>query len=259
MSTFDKELHIVLKDIGLSNTQIDFYIFVLKNGPSTASKIAKNIGVNRTNAYNITNKLKELNLVSEINTANGKLIQAESYNNILEKISQNQDRLEESKEKIKNLIPIFNSFQVDQNSQSLQIRLFNGKEAIINIMEDMHSQINKNSNTADILLFTNQQAERKIFNQKKHNEFIKKRVEKKIKIRVLAVDNKEGRDLQKNDKNFLRQTKILPKNFSYNAEIYIYNNRVSILDIQQDIVGLIIESPELSLIHRQMFEWIWGE
>ena len=64
--------------------------------------------------------------------------------------------------------------------------------------------------------------------------------------------------LKKSDKKFLRETKILPESFTFNSEIYIYDNKICLIDLKKDIIGVIIESSELYNIHKQIFDMLWN-
>ena len=53
-----------LKKVGLTDGEIKAYTFLLLNGPSTANKISKSTGLNRSNLYTILNSLANKNLIS---------------------------------------------------------------------------------------------------------------------------------------------------------------------------------------------------
>jgi len=61
-----------------------------------------------------------------------------------------------------------------------------------------------------------------------------------------------GRDDQQ-----LRHTRILPKQTSFSAETYLYNNKVVIVDFNTDIVGIMIDNPLIYQAQKAMFELCW--
>lgn len=84
-----------------------------------------------------------------------------------------------------------------------------------------------------------------------------KRVKRGIKVRVLAVDNKKGRELQSLDKGVLRETRMLPKDITFSTEIYIYDGKMALLDFNQDVIGVIVESRPLVSSQRSIFGALW--
>lgn len=252
---FDKKVKDVLESLGLTEIQSRFYLALLKRGGTAVSKVAKDLEINRTNSYNIVQKLKDLDLVWEENHVAGKVIHAKSYEQILSALDTQSKKINTYKDSIEKLIPIFTTFESDRASFAPKIKTFEGKSAITNMTEDI---LNSAKQSKEIYLLTNQQSERGFFTASKRQKFINTRVEKKIFIKVLAVDNKEGRDLIKEDKKLLRETKILPQSFNFHSEIYIYDGKVSMVDLKGDIIGVIIESEELFQVHRSLFESLWS-
>lgn len=251
---FDKKVKTVLLEIGLSPVQSDFYIAVLKNGPAAVSKIAQNLKINRTNSYVIVDKLKELELVWEENKPQGKVLHARSYQSILNNLKKKEESLDQYKGTIQSLASTFDTFTSDQNMSGPKIKLFQSKPGLDALVDEI---LDSCKDSREILLYTNQESEKNFFSKKKHDEFIKRRVENGIKIKVLTINNEAGIELQKTDVKFLRETKLLPDGFLFNAEIYIYGNRTAMIDIKEEIIGVVTESEELSKIQRQVFDDLW--
>ena len=111
--------------------------------------------------------------------------------------------------------------------------------------------------SGEILLWTNQEIETWFFTKKDHEDFVAERVKKGIKIRVLTVDNKQGRQLRSLDKEVLRETRILPKDITFSTEMYIYDGKMAMLDFNQDVIGVIVESKPLVSSQRSIFEALW--
>jgi ribosomal protein S19 len=124
-------------------------------------------------------------------------------------------------------------------------------------LDTIADDILTSSKGQDILLYSNQRTEKSFFSKAMHEKFVQTRIKNNTKIKVLVVDNKEGRELKKSDKGLLRETKILPKNISFNSEIYIYDGKIAMIDIKDEVIGVIIENEELFRVHRQMFEVVW--
>jgi sugar-specific transcriptional regulator TrmB len=253
---FSGKIRVVLIEIGLTEIQADFYLFLLKTGGNTVSRVAKALNINRTNSYTIVDRLRELDLVTEENKTSGKVIYAKSYEPILEALGRKEKSIENLKSTVNSLIPIFASFGLKSNYGGPKIRTYESKREFGYLLEDM---LSNPFGTKEMLLFTNQSTEKGFFSKHSHEEFVQKRVKNGIKIRVLAVNNDEGGELMLNDAKLLRETRLLPENFDFNAEIYIYDNKVTMIDVKEDIIGVVIESDELVSIHKQLFEMMWND
>jgi sugar-specific transcriptional regulator TrmB len=251
---FTKKVKKVLLEIGLTEIQADFYLFLLKTGGSTVSHVAKSLSINRTNSYAILEKLRTLDLVSEENKITGKVIYAKSYEPIVSALEEKEKEVSDLKQTIHSLAPIFTSFSSSSSLPGPKIRTYESKREFDYLLEDILAKAREGK---EILLYSNQATERGIFSKKAHDDFIRIRVENGIKIKVLTIDNEEGRALVPNDKKFLRETRILPPSFDFTAEIYIYDNKITMVDMKEDLIGVIIESPELYKIHEQTFMMIW--
>jgi hypothetical protein len=115
------------------------------------------------------------------------------------------------------------------------------------------------SASEEVLLWTNQATEQEVFEPQLHDDFIKQRLKKKILIRVLAVNNPAGTELAANDSHNLRKTHLLPAGTAFNAETYLYDNKVVILDFNTDIIGIVIRNPSIYEAQKAMFELQWQQ
>jgi len=84
----------LLKDIGLTDTEIKIYLALLSLGATPAGRIVEQTGVYRKNLYDALNKLVEKGLVSYVIEHKKKFFQAKNPENLEkyldEKKSQNR-------------------------------------------------------------------------------------------------------------------------------------------------------------------------
>jgi hypothetical protein len=132
------------------------------------------------------------------------------------------------------------------------VRVFEGMHGLLRIKQEILSTKN------EILLWTNQYSERHIFNERLHAVFIQERIRRGIPIRVLAVDNVEGRALLSADATSLRTTKLLPKGVSFSSEIYIFDQSVATIDYTSEIIGVISRNESMTTSQRQLFMMVWN-
>ena len=78
------EIQQQLRTLGLHQTEIVIYLFLLKNGLSTPPVVSRETGIARTNCYNILLELKEKGLIEEKIQAKKKAYQANNPASLIE-------------------------------------------------------------------------------------------------------------------------------------------------------------------------------
>lgn len=131
------------------------------------------------------------------------------------------------------------------------VATFHGTSGLMSIWKDILG------GSGEILLWTNQSTESRLFESAQHQQFVQQRTKKNLPIRVLTVDNREGRGLAPHDNLLLRQTRFLPPETSFSAETYLYDGKISILDYQNGIFGLVITSRLIYEAQKAIFEMAW--
>lgn len=241
----------VLILLGLSSKEAEIYEKTFEIGPARIEEIAKAARIKRATAYLVVKQLIQKGFLFEDNRKYGKLIFALEPEKLLAMISLKQRKFRrmelEFEDKMPELLAVYSAEGVLP-----KVRVFEGKRGLLDVRKDILKK------RQEILLWTNQEAERKFFSEEYHAAFIAERIEKEMPIRVLAVSNKLGEELCANDVEKLRTTRLLSGEVSFSAETYIYGNKVAILDYQKDIIGIIIESVSVASAQRAIFENTWN-
>lgn len=239
-----------LKLLGFGDIEIKIFLASFRLGLSSIPEVAKEAKVKRSTAYLVIRELTDKGYMLEEFGKHANLVQTIAPEELLTKLSAKQRRLRRQEIELEeNLDKLKSVYQISEVRP--KIRSFKGNEGLISVWKDILST------RGEILLWTNQQTENQFFGTENHNKFIKERLAKKLKIRVLATDSQEARELQNSDASTLRQTKILPPKNNLSAEIYIYDNKIAMIDYNKDVIGLIIESLPISSSNREIFETMW--
>jgi len=133
-------------------------------------------------------------------------------------------------------------------------RFFSGKDGIKAVYEESLLQPAR----SEILAIGNAEAvERSI--EDFQNWYITRRAENGISMRAIIPATLEGLKVAARDGQELRQTRRLePGDFTEPVEVNIYGNKVSAVSfVENELIGVIIESKVLANVHRQMFELLW--
>lgn len=247
----EKIIQDTLRHLGVSAIEIKFFITCFNMGPASVNEIARASKIKRSSAYLIAEDLISKQLLKEDFRQYNKKIFAVEPSVLLRMLSAKQRTIGrqeiELKENLAELQSIYGASKVRP-----RVKVFDGTGGLSSIKEDILSAKSK------ILLWTNQQTESNFFSKNHHDKFIEIRKKRGIGIKVLAVDNKEGRTLKALDGNNLRETKILSNKIQFTSETYIYDNKIAILDFKKDIIGIIIESEPISASQKAIFNLTWA-
>ncbi len=83
-----------LKTIGLNQSEITVYLFLLQNGESSPPIVSRETKIARTNCYNILNELVSKNLVEELYTGSKKIYRASEPASIVKYVERKKHAVE---------------------------------------------------------------------------------------------------------------------------------------------------------------------
>lgn len=247
----EKLLQNTLHLLGLSPKEIKFFITCFSIGPATINDIKITAKLERSTAYLIAEELLKHGLIEEDFKEYKKTLRTIEPKDLLRMVAAKQRVLGRTELELREHLGELNSLHQASEIRP-KVRVFQGAKGLFTIQEDI-----LNSKT-EIFLWTNQETEHQFFTDTYHANFIQIRIKRNIPIRVLAVANTGGRKLMENQKNYLREVKLLPENMIFSPETYIYDNKIAILDYKKDIIGVVIESEPMAASQRAIFEMNWS-
>lgn len=239
-----------LINLGLSTEESKVYISILELGGSYASNIARKAQINRATCYHTLENLSKKGFISSYTKGKVLWFNAESPDRI---IKSQTEKLERAKNIVPQLLSISNILTF-----KTKIRFFEGIEGVKAVFEDVLGSKEK-----EILGYTNIRELGDLFTDYFKN-YCKRKIEKKIKTRYLAPATGEGVDLidqfyPKNyDKNLVEVLLVNRKEFSFENEISIYENKVAVISLNpEEPMALLIESPTFAKSMRSIFNLAW--
>jgi sugar-specific transcriptional regulator TrmB len=232
-----------LEELGLGKKSIAIYLAALEQGEDSAGNIAKKSGIQRTAFYDIARQLVDA----------GFLLQNTDGKKILFRAASPETLLEIQKKRLEKLEHILPELQAMNNIKGVKPRIsyYEGRAGIDRINQDTLKY------KGEIIGFTTPRFVN--FNERQvSREYIEQRKAIKNKVRVIGEVSPEVLELQRRDKEELRETRLLPQTvFRSDIEIGIYGNKTFILDYKQEF-GFIIESQEISSVLKMLFEIVWS-
>lgn len=246
MTAMNNELQKELLAAGLSENEAAIYLTALELGETTVSRLAKKAGIKRTTAYLAIESLKEKGLISSLKKESASVFFAEDPRKI-------SDILEARKEKIEKIMPRLLAF-TNLIDKKPEIRYFEGTEGIKEVFRDSLKCPGQ-----EILTWYSETYATHFDEKFFLEEYIPRRVEKKIFARAILPDNEIIRELIQNDQWHLRKSKLIPPDqYHISIEINMYgNNKVGIISYEEQL-GIIIESQKIHNSIKNIFEIMWS-
>src|SRR3989344_8745416 len=246
----DDAMFNVLQGAGFSNKEIRVYFAILQLGQSTASRIARVAGINRTTAYDILSSLADKHLVTVLGKEPKQEYRAESPEQLEKYFAERIKREEINLANIKELIPGLKS--THKVSDRPVVRFYEGEDGLRHVYEDT---LTSRETIRAFASVEDMHAGLPGYFPK----YYKRRVEQNIKIRAIIPDTPAGKERAGQDKYEKRESALVPsKDFAFSPEINIYDNKVMIAS-WKDKLGVTIESKEIADAMKKIFELSWAE
>jgi len=238
----DIELLKILSSLGLTDKEAKVYLAAIETGTQAVAKIAQAADINRVTTYDILEKLKQRGLVSYFTKKKIRYFTATKPETLLEEFEKRTNDLRIS-------LPKFKRLTGETNHP--RVRYFEGLEGIKAIYADTLTA------KSEILNFSNSEEIRKQW-PNYDKEYVAKRAKKKIYLRGICPQDDASETVHSEDKKYHREMKLVPSDqFYFTNEINIYDDKVAIISFKDELIGMIIESPEIASTQRAIFNNCW--
>jgi sugar-specific transcriptional regulator TrmB len=239
----DEKIVKQLIDVGLTEKEAQVYIATLEKGTSVVSIIAHRAKFNRITTYTILEKLLSRGLVT-ISVRDGiKHFTAVSPEIFSDSIKQRAKRLEKS-------VPHLLALAGNNTSRPI-VQMFEGLTGVKRAYKETLAS------SKEILNFANSKGLREHWPEY-DIEYVTERARRKIFLRGIAPDDESGESVKSGDKNFHRETRLLPQeNFGVENEINIFDDKMLITSFDPKVFAILIQSQAVADTQRQIFEMLW--
>ena len=236
-----------LKKLGLSQKEAQLYLIALEAGPATVAKLAQKSGLKRGTIYEFLGAMLEKGLL-EVSILGKRKLYAGVEPKKLQKIIDRQ------KEILENLLPDLSLLAIGTSAKP-KIKFYEGHEGMLSV----YYEILDLPVGSEVLGFATFEGIYKLFSKKEIDSYIKKRAAKKIKQKLIVPTDEYAQNHTIENKKEFRETIMVPKNkFSITSEINIYQNKVAIVSLGEEQVGVIIESKQMADTQRAIFNLLWS-
>jgi sugar-specific transcriptional regulator TrmB len=231
-----EELKETLKEIGLSESESQIYLTLLKKGEISVAEISQISGLHRTNIYDCLEKLKEKGFVSYLLKNNKQAYRASEPNIIL-------DYFKEKENKISRIIPELNKLK-ESIKEKVSVEIFKGEEglktALRDILKDKQEVIGYNI-SGQLRKFMPKFSEYYFIEQEKH----------KIKHRFIYTIGTPKPPTK------YYEIKFLPKEYSNPTITLCYGGKILNLIFEPEMIAIRIKSNQLAEAQKKHFNLLW--
>ncbi|MFH1212389.1 MAG: helix-turn-helix domain-containing protein [Candidatus Woesearchaeota archaeon] len=236
----------IFEDIGLTKREINVYLALLGLGSTTIGAILEKTRIPSSKIYEVLNRLQDKGLVSHVKIDNKRHYQSSDPNSIL-------TFLDEKRNSISEVLPqLIEKQKFAKKKQSVEI--YEGQKAIMNLLRNI---IQDAKPKESYLAFTHtSEHEVKTINLFYKN-FIKKRIDKKLDIRLLA-NSHQKKMFQKNYSSYeIQKTKMRFTNFDFPHGMTIFRDYVITITWEKNPTAIKIKSEQIAEEFRNFFLQLW--
>jgi sugar-specific transcriptional regulator TrmB len=238
-----------LEQLGFTPEEINVYISLLEIGGGFVSSIARKAGAHRVTTYNTLENLEKKGFVRKTKRRNVKFYFSVNPQIILNQIEDNYNI---AKKVVPELINLQNTYVFKPN-----IQFFEGKEQMKDVFDDLLRS------ETEVIGYTNFVAASELFPE--YLDYYNKEVLKHgKKHRLLCPNDKfhveyiEKFLKERIDAEILEIFAINPEQFEFKNAQYIYDNKVTTVSFDRnELMGVIIESPNNAETNRAIFNLAW--
>lgn len=242
----------ILCEAGLTKAEAHAYVLLVQNSPCTPPKLSELIEESRTNTYKLLETLEQKGLVSRDDTQKKLRYWANNPSVLLDSIKKQRQDIETAEKRFQDTLPTMLSEYLKHSDQPL-VRYFNGRDEIKKIYNDqistgetvtfVHSaELVRSFGTQDIHLIRNQFPANNIHRHVFYPDVSYQLPEGEARLPVAESDR-----LMKTSRTWLHEG-----DYTLPVEWSVYGDKLSVVSLGTEFVGMIIESPQIAASFREI-------
>jgi HTH-type transcriptional regulator, sugar sensing transcriptional regulator len=239
-----------LQKIGLSDKEARVYLSSLQLGKSPVQEIAQQSGVNRGTAYNIIESLMKKGLMSSFEQGKKTFFTAESPERLSSLIKIQEEELKLKEKEFSKYLPELRSMYGSADNKP-KVKYYEGLEGLNAIKEEYLK-----TKSRMIYNLTNLDTLNRIF-PKHFDDYTPRRIKNKIKSQFLYITSDSSIHISSDDKKLREAKKMSYKELEFSSDITIFDNKVSLVSLDKEIAGIIIENEDIANSVRAIFSYLW--
>lgn len=239
----NEQISEVLSEFGLSPQEVNVYIKLIELGGSSATQLATQMGIKRTTAYPLLERLISHGIVIVSDQGSKKFFTPVRPNKL-------SSLYENKLNSLTKIIPLLERMQ-GQEMKEYGVRVIKSKrefEAFYNNILDEYRD-REYYIIGSVSGFLNIDRDFLI-------DFRKKRAARNTRVKLLLSHDSRSEEGQ-NDPKLLRTFKYLPEKYIFKSTIDIYDDKIVIIGPEVKALAVVVAIPAMVDIFRSVFEILW--
>lgn len=235
-----KELNSTLRVLGLSEGEIKTYLQALELGPSTVLDLSKSTKLSRQATYDAIEALTKRGLMTNAEQTKKKLFAAEDPERLADYARRREQEIKGYIAELERAVP---ELKLRTGGERPSVRVFEGKEGVLAIVEDMQRSHPKNSveisdlDAMYMILMPEDLLPMRNLMKKFHVQS-KSLLTKASTSRIVDADRR-----------------LLPENMrGFRSNITVYEDKIALVTFVGKMQSVIIESKPLAQAFRILFD-----
>ncbi len=243
-----------LLKFGLSEVEIQIYLFLLKNGPKTPLELSRETNIDRSKIYRNIDLLKEKKLIELFASDRGVKLKSASPVNLELLLIHSEEKIKSNREQLSGILTQLSTLP---NASREQFEVFHYKG------EDGLKQMLWNELKAKEILVFGFETTNDFVGKKFADKFREEAISRNIKFREIGNLIKHMSKSQSHYNSATGWEKyysfryISEKLLPIKAGMQVFNNTVSIINWKDGMVGLEIVNKPFADMQRLVFEQYW--
>ena len=244
----------ILQEAGLTKAEAKIYAILVTNSPCPPPKLADLAHESRTNTYKLLDSLQEKGLVSRDDSQKKLRYWANNPSTLLDNLKQKRTNMEAAEKRFQDSLPALID-EYFKHSEQPSIRYFHGVEGVRQVYQDQLDD-------AKPITFTMSFGIRNFYGEQGmhmiRNEFPKRGIQRHAFYPDVAHKFEPGEPTVPIDESdrlmLLRRTWVDADDLKSPVEWSVYGDKVSIISLGTEVIGMIIESPQIASSLREIFD-----
>lgn len=235
-----------LQNLGYDRYEAKLYLSALQLGEGTVSELAHHANIPRTTAAEVLESMQHKGMVSSYSKQTHKYWLAEDPQRLFAGFKR-------SEEEFQRALPELTKLRGTGTQDKPQVKVYSGVEEMKLILDDV---IETKHNILALISWDDWVG---FFGEEFIEEFIRRRYQHFLKIRVISPRTESAGRLKKQDTQQMRQMRFLPENIQLmRTTNFIYGDKIAIISLsKKEPTGVVIRDTDIAYANSLYFENLW--
>lgn len=247
-----KKLQQLFEQLGHNKKEALLLDVLFHNDALRAVDLSKKTNIQRTTVYSVLKELQKTGLIYTTEKYGVTYFASIPPDRLPEYIARKREQFNEYQTQAEQMLP--HILDARNNVSALpKVSFFQGKEGVKQAYEET--------------LISNQEKKIYVFSgpdivfEQLGQDYVKYYTEKRRRLGIesfqIAPNTHYGQIIQQKDQDYIRQTLLIPTEFSFDTEIVIFDDRIGMFSFSKDtLIAIIIEDIPIANTMKMLFKYI---